>query len=42
MFSENSVKLAEYIHANPSLSPKELHEKAGLGVGYATVKRNWR
>jgi len=39
MLSENSAKLAEYIHTNPSLSSKELHEKAGLGVGYATVKR---
>ena len=39
MLSENAAKLAEYIHANPSLSSKGLHEKADLGVGYATVKR---
>lgn len=37
--SANAAKLAEYIHANPSLSSKALYEEAGLDVGYATVKR---
>ena len=39
MPADNAAKLAEYIHANPSLSSKALHERAGLDIGYATVKR---
>ncbi|MBV1915972.1 MAG: Fic family protein [Pseudomonadales bacterium] len=39
MASANASKLVEYIHANPSVSSKALHENAGIGVGYATVKR---
>ena len=39
MLSEKATKLAEYIHTNPSLSSRALHDGAGLGVGYATIKR---
>ena len=39
VLSGNAAKLAEYIHANPSLSSKALFVGAGLSVGYATVKR---
>lgn len=39
MRSKNASLLAKFISVSPSLSSRQIYEEAGLGVGYATVKR---
>lgn len=36
---EKNKKLLDVLKAQPSLSSKEIHERLGISIGYATVKR---